>query len=249
MTLKTAIDISNWSGEVTEAQFKAARLAGCSRVIVALNNLPLAQRQLRNAVAAGLETQVYIYYYFAQNVADRTRSCLAAIEGLPVKRVWIDCEDEKHSLEARYLANRIRVTRDLIRTLGYEPGIYTAAWWWNKYMAGITEFADLPLWDALWDKDADIDAVKYGGWVTPEMSQHTNDTHFAGIWCDINSYRGAAVPGQPPVAVPTEQPPVSDLTAALAALAQVDRDLDLITGTVTATKQRIALVRQRIQEG
>ena len=47
--MNTAIDISQYSGEVTQAQMQAVRQAGCSRVVVALNNLPLAQRQLKAA--------------------------------------------------------------------------------------------------------------------------------------------------------------------------------------------------------
>lgn len=209
-----AIDISQFTGEVTVAQFREARTQGCTRVVVALNNIPLAVRQIQNAVAVGLEVEAYIYYYFAQNVADRTRNCLAAIAGLPVTRVWIDCEDEQHTLEGKYLAGRIRVARDLVRQSGYQTGIYTAAWWWGKHMAGITEFSGMALWDARWDRDPDIDAPTYGGWTQAEMSQHTNDTHFAGIWCDINSYRGPL----PPEAVPTEHPALGHIKVARAAL-------------------------------
>lgn len=188
--MKIAIDISQYSGEVTAQEFLQARAEGCSRVIVALNNLPLAQRQIDNALQAGLEVQAYIYYYFGQDVIARTKACLPYLQGRNVNQVWIDCEDEKHTLAGKYLAGRIRVVRDYLRESGYTPGIYTARWWWQKYMGSINEFSDLPLWDATWDKDSDIDLVSYGGWSTPAMSQHTNDTTFAGIWCDINSYEG-----------------------------------------------------------
>ena len=188
--MNTAIDISQYSGEVTQAQMQAVRQAGCSRVIVALNNLPLAQRQLKAASSAGMEVEAYIYLYFAQSVQARVSACLAAIEGFGVRRVWVDCEDERHTLNAQSLAQRVRLARDAVVAGGYETGIYTAAWWWNKWMPGVTEFSTLPLWDAFWDKDDDLDPVKYGGWKVPAMSQHTNDTTFAGVWCDINSYEG-----------------------------------------------------------
>jgi hypothetical protein len=77
------------------------------------------------------------------------------------------------------------------QSLGYEVGIYTGAWWWNKHLPNTTSFSRLPLWDAFWDKDPDIDSPRYGGWTKTTMSQHTNDTNFEGIWCDINSYVGA----------------------------------------------------------
>lgn len=194
----TAIDISQYSGDVSIEGFRKAKEAGCSRVIVALNNLSLAVRQAKNAQAAGLEVEAYIYYYFAQSMPERTRACLAAIAGLGIKRVWMDAEDEKHDLKPSVLASKLRYVQGLIEAAGYSTGIYTAAWWWNKWMDG-QDFTDLPLWDAYWDKDADIDTPTYGGWKQAEMSQHTNDTTYAGIWCDINSYRSTEpVPIRPP---------------------------------------------------
>lgn len=213
MAIKTALDVSQYSGEISALQFLGAKDKGVSRVIVALNSMELARRQMRNAHAAGLEVEAYIYVYFAQDPAGRVRSCLEAIKDLPyVARVWVDCEDEKHSLAAKYLGPKIAACLTAVATAGYKTGVYTGAWWWKKHMQTDpnwgSNFRHHALWDAYWDKDADIDTPGYGGWTKAEMSQHTNDTTFAGIWCDINSYDD----GQPTPPAPPPTPPVGGAT-------------------------------------
>jgi GH25 family lysozyme M1 (1,4-beta-N-acetylmuramidase) len=191
-----AIDVSHWSGEISKAKFSAAKAGGVSRVVVSLNNLDLARRQLEAAASAGLEVQAYIYLYFAQDVAARVRSCLGVIGGLGVEHVWLDCEDEKHTLTPHQLNARIE---DAILAVGppYTAGIYTAAWWWKKHMGILAGQTRLPLWDAFWDGEADLDAPRYGGWTRAAMSQYRADTTFAGIWCDLNAYEKPVAAAQP----------------------------------------------------
>lgn len=186
--MATALDVSQYAGEISKAKFEDAKRADVSRVVVALNDLPLAKRQIANAQAAGLEVQVYIYLYFAYDVGVRVRGALEAIKDMGVKFVWIDCEDEQHSLDESQLRSKVLQAVSAAQSMGYQVGIYTGAWWWNKHMKSITSFKHLPLWDAYWDKDPDIDPPRYGGWAETTMSQHTADTYYAGIWCDINSY-------------------------------------------------------------
>lgn len=194
MLNELALDISQFSGEVSTEQFALAKSKGVRKVVVALNNLPLAVRQANNAKAAGLEVEAYIYYYFAQDVITRTNAALGAIKDLNIQRIWIDCEDTKHTLSPAALTSKIAAIRDRVLALGYSPGIYSANWWWSTNMAGVTTFKDLPLWDAYWDDNPDIDTPRYGGWAAAEMSQYQADTMFAGIWCDLNSYTTTALP-------------------------------------------------------
>lgn len=223
--MTTAIDISQHAGMIMPQQFRTAKEEGCQRVIVALNNMSLAESQIVRARDAGLEVEVYIYYYFGHNVVLRTRDKLGYLrdKGLlnAVGRVWMDLEDQTHTIEERYLVNRVRIARDTITgEFNKDVGIYTAAWWWNRYLPNTTEFSDLPLWDARWDNDPDIDPVRYGGWTKPYMSQYAADTHYgtSGIWCDINSYGEVAAP--PPPVEPS--PPSSVLTNAKNAAHYID---------------------------
>lgn len=188
MTL-TALDISQYSGDVTLADFQRAKAAGCSRIIVALNDLPLAKQQIERASKAGLEVEGYIYLYFARSISARVKACLLAIANLPVRRVWLDAEDTSSGVTQASIIDGLRLAEGLVTAAGYATGIYTATWFWKQHAGDSQAFKHLPLWDAYWDKHPGIDRPTYGGWAEAEMSQHTADTHFAGIWCDINSYR------------------------------------------------------------
>lgn len=245
--MPVAIDISQWSGEVSVEDFQRAKAAGCSRVIVALNNLTLAKRQIDNAKAAGLQVQAYIYLYFQQDPASRVSEALNALSGTGVRDVWLDCEDETFSFASRFCINKLGYCADLVWKRGFNPGVYTASWWWKKHIDStpdselstqqveyLAKIYDLPLWDARWDNDPDIDPANYGAWTQPPvMSQYRGDTDFMGIWCDINSYAG--VPGPSPAPEPEPAP-------------APEPDLIVLYQRLEAAEREIASIRREVEQ-
>ena len=186
--MNIALDISHHAPEITVAQFQRAKARGVSRIVVALNDPDEAKRQIANATEAGLEVEAYAYLYFAKNIKNQIAADLAIVKGTAVRRIWLDAEDTSSGVTQASIIDGLRAAESLVTQAGYRTGIYTASWFWRGHTGNSDRFKHLPLWDAYWDKSPDIDPVTYGGWTKPAMSQHTPDTHFEGIWCDINSY-------------------------------------------------------------
>jgi len=78
------------------------------------------------------------------------------------------------------------------REIGATPGIYTAKWFWNGYMAQTQAFREFPLWVAEYDNQATMDWSglpyygPFGGWDAPTIRQFSNSVGVAGVYCDLN---------------------------------------------------------------
>lgn len=194
MTIALALDVSHHSGELSIGQFTRAKERGVQRVIVGVApaSFPIAGRQIAAANAAGLEVEAYIYYYFAQNTTALTEAALSMLPAY-VKRVWVDVEDSTSGKTPSQIAFMARGEYNRILSSGRKSGIYTAKWFWDNHMQGLTVLSDLPLWDAWWNDKQGMAIRPYGGWNKADLRQIKGDMFFNDIWCDLNVFEHVAL--------------------------------------------------------
>lgn len=194
-----AIDVSEWGGEIKEERWRGAYEAGYRLAIVQAwgggpvpggKNAYCAQ-QLAAARKAGMMTA--IYFHLPPDTTTQTHLLVQAVkeaageEYQHVKFVAVDIEDEQlrplHPTDSRgRLANAISHIKD-------KPVVvYTSGRMWGKVMGNMGGFEQYPLWDAQYDKKAELDVgwVAYGGWRERAMKQFQGTTQVAGISVDLN---------------------------------------------------------------
>lgn len=203
--MSTALDVSHWSGELTEARLRAAQRAGMTRLVVGTQNHAVARQQAGVARSLGVEVQAYVYLYFAANPAERVRRDLPLLREIGATRYWLDAEDVVAGMRQDAYVQDLH---SAVAAAGAIPtGIYTARWWWVPYTGNSTAFAHLPLWTAQYDGKADLSAVMlYGGWKSAAMKQYRPHASHGdpkdgawfpdqatGVWCDVNVYAAAVL--------------------------------------------------------
>lgn len=188
-----ALDVSNYTGNITVAQARSAAAQGVSRAIVGLQ-YPAppyprgqAQQQLVSWLAAGVEVEVYfqstpvaVSWTYVGDFASR------------IRRPWASVEPGGYeTVEA------IRDALSEIDALGIgRCGIYTSAWALSVLGLDLSEFADRDLWWAGYNGQQDLEMRPFGGFTKCVMHQYAGDTEFAGIKpVDLNWYElGANTP-------------------------------------------------------
>lgn len=209
-----AVDISNYTGGLTPETARAMYEGGVRRAIVQF--VRPDQRQYVDQISAlrgaGIEVEGYVYLWFSSPIEwavnDRVEWACAEAALLGLKRMWLDCEqsmenDPPFDYVTQPTSPHIRAAIAKVREYRLDPGIYTAKWWWVPGVSDSREFsqAGIPLWNANYDEDRDIDDADFGGWTVPLMEQFQGWGDLAGVTgIDLNSYM-AAQPGIPsPVA-------------------------------------------------
>lgn len=185
-----AVDVSNYTGQLSQANLAAWKARGVDLVIVQAFPMSYAtkywnQRQQMDACqAAGMPFNNYIYDY----LHDPTwrDGCLAGLEGVPLKPayVWADEEDTTASnMPLTKRVSAVAATLTKIAAAGYQAGVYTGRWFWVGYMGNTTAFKSYPLWDANYDgvPDPDLGFVPYGGWTHPTIKQYQGTTTLDGV--------------------------------------------------------------------
>jgi len=216
MTL--AVDISNYTGQITADQVSAWRDAGVGLVIVQAVDPPAGypagctKQQIQTLNQAGMPVDAYVFFWFDSDPG-HIDNALALLEGLTIHRVWLDLEDvaAKGYDQATTVA---KVTDALQRcdnwsqahNLPLPTGIYTGSWYWTNsaYMGNTQAFNSRDLWSASYDfiADASQGFVAYGGWTQCTIKQHIGSSAFCGVSgldqdCLSNDYAtllGAAAP-------------------------------------------------------
>ena len=170
---------------------------GVRLVVVGTQQRAIARRQLRTALAAGLEVEAYVYLTLRADVAQLVRAARETVDGFPVRRLWLDAEDTTSGLPPAAVVERLQRARDACGDM--PAGIYTGGWWWTPYTAGSRAFSDLPLWTAQYDGRRRLDTVRpYGGWTRPAMKQYAQNTTRCGVLVDLNWYEHSGPrPGDP----------------------------------------------------
>jgi GH25 family lysozyme M1 (1,4-beta-N-acetylmuramidase) len=199
--MRLGIDCSNYSGVLSPQSARCLRAAGFEFLIAGTQVPSVTRQQLEAAIAAGLEAQAYVYLYWSRDTAGEVRRALDGIAGLPVSRLWLDCEDAARGLSPGAIVERIEAA---LAACGDLPaGIYTGRWWWRAATGDSTAFAHLPLWHAEYRGAIDSppalhDFHPYGGWQAPALWQFQGTTAVCGFSVDLNVEFAPAAPPLPP---------------------------------------------------
>ena len=102
-----AVDISNWSGPVTDAEMDCWWELGYRHIIAGTQRPWLTRQQLEVAVARGMSVDAYEYIYWDGDVAGQVERALEAVADLPIGRLWIDLEEDPRGLTPAELITRI----------------------------------------------------------------------------------------------------------------------------------------------
>jgi len=220
------IDISNYSGIPTPEQLACIRGQGFDLLIAGTQRPEVTRPQLELARDAGFLLEAYVYLYWLTDTAQQVRQALQTIEGLPVRRLWLDCEDKAAALSTDQVLNAIHQAVEAAGT--FPTGIYTGSWWWTPNTLDSTWFSEIPLWHAAYPLDTGPETPeselaqrfkglpRYGGWTHPAMWQHQGSTELCGLNVDLN-YLPDPEPGA------AARPPDLDILFALASIGQFVR--------------------------
>lgn len=202
-----AVDISLWSGEITDAEVRCWWDQGVRHVVVGAQNHRISRQQLAKAQAGGMTIDLYEYLTWDVSTAAQVTDALTLAAEFPaVTRLWIDVEEEPGGLGKAALTTRVN---DALAACGDFPcGIYTGNWWWQPHMQGSTAFASVPLWYAFYDLDPSMatwSSQQFGGWAAPTAKQW-QETYFCGIDVDKDTMVVEAEPPPPPAPLPPDVP-------------------------------------------
>lgn len=175
MTLNS-IDISLYTGEVSQAQANQLVTAGLQHLVIGYDTSQLSDDQRDVFCQAGVVAfDVYRYVYFNQPIQPQIDNVLEAISKIPNGDMmpgflWLDVEQDI-GLSTVTIQQAVIDAVTAARKGIIPVGIYTGKWFWDKYLSGWTWPADngVFLWNAFWDGTMDVDsAVLFGGW-TPQL--------------------------------------------------------------------------------
>ena len=117
--LVLAVDISNWSGTITENEVACWWESGIRHVIAGTQIPSIALQQFQTAVNGGMAVDAYVMLYWDYDIADQVQDALATIEGFSVGRLWLDAEQPAGSWTASQLTQKIQEAVDML--LKYAP--------------------------------------------------------------------------------------------------------------------------------
>lgn len=204
------IDISVWSGTVTDTEMDCFWDEGVRHVIVGMQDYRIAKQQLDMAIARGMTVDAYVYLVWDGDVVRQVENAIAFLREYPIGMIWLDVEEDP---AGRGRAELEGLVADALAACGDAAcGIYTAAWWWNPAMGGSSAFADVPLWYALYDGEPSLatwPSDEFGGWVEVWGKQYAGDLDLCGIDVDLNTIAvttTASVPHPAPLPVPPGLP-------------------------------------------
>lgn len=197
MTRAVWLDVSNYDAATFAPECFLAN--GIEGVIIGGQRPALAEEMASKARAAGLPIKgFYAFLYFGWDWLNQTDAACQLALRHGVRRVWLDCESlpggthptEPPGVTPQQRIAQLRQCVAHVRSLGLEPGIYTAGWWWPGMMAGSVEFRELPLWHAQYGRDSwpaePVTQVAYGGWTTVAIHQYTSRVELCGRERDHN---------------------------------------------------------------
>lgn len=205
------VDISLWSGEITDEEVGCWYDEGVRHVIAGTQNPRVTKQQLDEALEGGMSVDAYIYLHWDEDVTEEVKHDVEMLKDYPIGRLWIDVEEHPAGRSVAQLEAKIQEALD---ACGETPcGIYTAAWWWEPHMRDSDAFADVPVWYAYYDHDASMQTwarQSFGGWELP-WGKQWNEIYFCGIDVDKNTIFTSSDPVSDPksfesdgeVAVPT----------------------------------------------
>lgn len=186
------IDLSVHNGAV---DFEKLKAAGNSFVILRAGygwdlsqKDPKFEEYYKQAKAAGLDVGAY-YYSYARNEDEAAKEVECLLSWIKDKvfeyPIYIDMEDadawkgRNGNPSGSMQAQVANVAMPLIEAAGYYAGIYSSQYWFDCYLAGLTENFDR--WVASWGKN---DGAQYGEF--KPMHQYTSEYRLDGKRYDRN---------------------------------------------------------------
>ncbi len=183
-------DISNYTGEITDAEVASLQAAGVGHVVVRISledgaRQAITAEQLSALRARGVPVSGYIFPDYNRIPADYL-SELFDLAG-DLHSLWLDLEPPGMPSFAAFRdwANDARAASRV------PVGIYTAAW----CIAQIPDWEglpDFPLWDANYAPFTDL-SVNFGGWTRAAGVQYEGSVQVGGVLCDLSKFNPAAL--------------------------------------------------------
>jgi len=187
-----AIDISNWSGEITSDEVACWRDSSVRHVISGTQIPTITVQQIQTAASGGMTIDAYVMLYWDYDITAQVHDALATIQGLPVRRLWLDAEQPRGNWASWQLVVKIQEAVDACGS--FPHGIYTRKVWWRDNVDDTAAFSYLPLWYAYYDGYHDFEdwydpfywyEGPFGGWTDPTGKQYASDWTFPDL-CGVN---------------------------------------------------------------
>ena len=200
-----AVDISNWSGEITSSEVACWWESGVRHVIAGTQVPTITVQQIQTAASGGMTVDAYVMLYWDYDITNQVQNALATIQGLPVRRLWLDAEKPRGNWSSWQLIQKIQEAVDACGS--FPTGIYTRKVWWRDNVGDTAAFSDLPLWYAYYDGYHDFEdwydpmfwyEGPFGGWTDPTGKQYGSDwtlPDLCGVNVDYNVMYAGAVSG------------------------------------------------------
>ena len=182
-----AVDVSNYTGPLSADALTRWKALGVRLVIVQAVDPPppypptQTRQQLQACQDAGLMTDAYVYLW-ASDTPATIQARLALLDGFPVRRLWLDCEDTSGEPRAGWQAHIQAVLEqlDAYPTATGRAGLYTGAWWWAP--KGLGGFGARPLWLAQYDGVDDPTQVQpLADWSAVAIKQYAGTSTLSGV--------------------------------------------------------------------
>lgn len=177
------IDISSYQGEIN---WKKVKKDGIDFVIIRSilqNGKPDTrfEEYYTGAVETGYRPDVYVYIYdlIPESSRNRSKKVVDLIRGRNIKRVWLDIEyAAQRNLPKNRLTEIINAAAEVIRTEGFEVGVYCNQDWYDN----VLDVSKLPymFWIARYGKNDGTAQGKYRP-SAAEIWQYTSKGSIAGI--------------------------------------------------------------------
>lgn len=157
-----------------------------------------AVQGLRNAKAAGMITDIYMFPCRGKSAQAQVDEMFAGIDSSLYGMIWIDVETNPSpgcswsghdgNSNCQFLTDVINA----IRAKGKHLGIYASRYMWQSIFGSFSacpSVASQQLWYAHYDGSTSFsDFQSFGGWSRPNIKQFQGDTTLCGAGVDKNFY-------------------------------------------------------------
>ncbi len=241
-----AVDVSNYTGPLSQEALARWKALGVRLVIVQAVDPPPSypptqtRQQLQACQDAGLPTDAYLYLW-ATDTPETLQARLKLLDGFPIRRLWLDCEDAGGEPQTGWQAHiqAALAQLDAYPTLAGQAGLYTGAWWWRP--RGLSGFGDRPLWLAQYDGVDDPAQVQpLADWSAVAIKQYAGTSTLSSVGnVDLDAASEVELAAGQPVQreTPTDYPFPDWRRSAIAYRGALDATVPLLSQDVLATYQ------------
>lgn len=184
-----AIDVANYTQVPTAEQLDCLRADDVGRAIVGGSFGDVAPRQALAFCGAGMELEGYAWLTSQAWYVPTAARAVSQLDGRPVQRWWLDCEENMGLLTSHAVRERIRDVLALfvVAAPSARRGIYTRREWWVRETDDwriVEEFPALDLFESHYvhadgEPCAGVDVERalipafapFGGWTSRAMVQ------------------------------------------------------------------------------